>query len=209
MKPAVFSARVQVRQFSDVMGIPTDKEQQWGRRKEEMDAEAAGDIAFDHEASIVPAADCGTKENPIMVCDCLDQVAPVEAISPLLPVILCFSQITERRACDTFTATCAVWMMDVACECWRMHVNLTFLLFLFFTSLSSSLPSHSSPTTTLLYLRTHLPMCLQVPSGMHHRTVGYEDPATHQLLWFNLDEGALHFVPDINLYFKLQPVGGH
>jgi len=66
MKPAVFSAR-NVRQFSDALGIPTDKEQQWGRRKEELEAAAAGEIAFDHEASIVPPADCGTKENPIMV----------------------------------------------------------------------------------------------------------------------------------------------
>ena len=76
VKPAVFNARrtVAVRQFSDVLGIPTDKEQQWGRRKEELDAAAAGEIAFDHEASIVPAADRGTKENPIMVCSRLSCV---------------------------------------------------------------------------------------------------------------------------------------
>ena len=35
-----------MRQFSDVLAIPTDKEQQGGRRKEELDAEAAGDIGF-------------------------------------------------------------------------------------------------------------------------------------------------------------------
>jgi hypothetical protein len=76
MKPAVYTARVQVRQFSDALGIPTDKEQQWGRRKEEMDAEASGEIAFDHEESIVPHPDSGTKENPILVRDCLDKIVP-------------------------------------------------------------------------------------------------------------------------------------
>jgi hypothetical protein len=59
--------RPSFRCFSDVLDIPTDKEQQWGRRKEELDAEAKGEIGFDHLASIVPAADAGTKENPILV----------------------------------------------------------------------------------------------------------------------------------------------
>ena len=35
------------------------------------------------------------------------------------------------------------------------------------------------------------------------RTVGYEDPETHQLVWFNLKRGPLHYVPSIGLYFKL------
>jgi len=47
---------------------------------------------------------------------------------------------------------------------------------------------------------------LQVPSGLPERTVGYEDPSTHQLVWFNLAKGPLHYVPDIGLYFKLKPV---
>ena len=48
--------------------------------------------------------------------------------------------------------------------------------------------------------------CLQVPSGLAERTVGYEDPSTHQLVWFNLAKGPLHYIPDIGLYFKLKPV---
>ena len=92
--------------------IPTDKEQQWGRRKEEIDAEAAGDVGFNNEP-IVPASDAGTKENPIVV-----------------------------------------------------------------------------------------------PSGMGERTVGFEDPVTHQLVWFNLGPNKVHYVPDIGLYFKLKAVGG-
>jgi hypothetical protein len=59
--------RPTLRFFSDVLDIPTDKEQQWGRRKEELEAEARGEIGFDHLASIVPPADAGTKENPILV----------------------------------------------------------------------------------------------------------------------------------------------
>ena len=59
--------RSSVRAFSDKLDIPTDAEQQAGRRKEELDAEASGSIGFDHENSIVPPADQGTKENPILV----------------------------------------------------------------------------------------------------------------------------------------------
>ena len=44
----------------------------------------------------------------------------------------------------------------------------------------------------------------QVPSGLDSRTVGYEDPATHQLVWFNLAKGPLHYIPDIGLYFKMK-----
>jgi len=65
VKPSV--ARVAVRSFSDVLAIPTDKEHQAGRRKEELDAESAGDIGFDHDDSYVPPADQGTLANPIMV----------------------------------------------------------------------------------------------------------------------------------------------
>ena len=57
---------VAIRSFGDKLSIPTDKEQQWGRRKEELDAEAAGDVGFNEE-SIVPPSDAGTKENPILV----------------------------------------------------------------------------------------------------------------------------------------------
>ena len=56
------------RAFSDEpLTIPTDKEQQGGRRKEELDAEEKGEIGFDHRKSLVPPNDQGTKENPILV----------------------------------------------------------------------------------------------------------------------------------------------
>ena len=48
---------------------------------------------------------------------------------------------------------------------------------------------------------------MQVPSAMHARTVGYEDPYTHQLVWFNLEKGPLHYIPDIGLYFQLKATG--
>ena len=57
-----------LRSFSDEpLTIPTDKEQQGGRRKEELDAMERGEIAFDHRKSLVPPNDQGTKENPILV----------------------------------------------------------------------------------------------------------------------------------------------
>jgi hypothetical protein len=98
------------RNFGEALTIPTDKEQQAGRRKEELDAEAAGQIGFNRDP-IVPASDAGSKENPILV-----------------------------------------------------------------------------------------------PSGAHSRVVGYEDPVSHQLVWFNLNAGSLHFIPDTGLYFKLKKI---
>ena len=60
---------VAARSFSDEpLTIPTDREQQGGRRKEELDAEEKGGVAFDHRKSLVPPNDQGTKENPILVC---------------------------------------------------------------------------------------------------------------------------------------------
>jgi len=97
----------QQRSFSDNTTIPSDKEQQTGRRKEELDAEEAGSVGFNREP-IIPPDDAGTRENPILV-----------------------------------------------------------------------------------------------PSGAHSRVVGYEDPFTHQLVWFELNHGKLHFLPDVGLYFKL------
>ena len=54
------------RAFSEKLTIPTDREQQTGRRREEIDAESAGDVGFNNEP-IVPPSNAGTKENPIMV----------------------------------------------------------------------------------------------------------------------------------------------
>jgi len=49
---------------------------------------------------------------------------------------------------------------------------------------------------------------IQVPSVESMRTVGFEHPLTHQMLWFNLEKGPMHFVPDTGLYFKLVPFDG-
>ena len=46
-----------------------------------------------------------------------------------------------------------------------------------------------------------------VPSAEHERAVGYEDPDAGQLVWFTLTKGPVHYVPDIDLYFKMFPVG--
>ena len=39
-----YSASIQQRCFADILSIPTDAEQQTGRRKEELDAEARGSV---------------------------------------------------------------------------------------------------------------------------------------------------------------------
>lgn len=53
----------QTRAFS---GILSENEQQAGRRKEEVDAEASGKVAFNRDP-IIPDENAGTKENPILV----------------------------------------------------------------------------------------------------------------------------------------------
>lgn len=47
--------------------IPTDQENAWGRRKWEVDAELAGEGPFFEEGALVPAANAGTIQNPIVV----------------------------------------------------------------------------------------------------------------------------------------------
>lgn len=54
------------RMFSDKLTIPTDEEQQAGRRKTELDLAKQGTVAFNNDP-IVPTFDQGTKENPILV----------------------------------------------------------------------------------------------------------------------------------------------
>lgn len=44
-----------------------------------------------------------------------------------------------------------------------------------------------------------------VPSALDERVVGYECPEVHQLYWFNLAKGPVHYIPDLGLYFKLYP----
>ena len=58
----------------------------------------------------------------------------------------------------------------------------------------------------LTALLTEVPNGEQVPSGYDSRVVGYECPAVHQLFWFNLDKGPLHYIPSIDKYFKLVSV---
>mmetsp|Transcript_3980 Transcript_3980/g.6246 ORF Transcript_3980/g.6246 Transcript_3980/m.6246 type:complete len:127 (+) Transcript_3980:47-427(+) len=99
-----------VRAFSEKLTIPTDKEQQFGRRKEELDAEAVGQVGFNRDP-IVPPDDAGTITNPILV-----------------------------------------------------------------------------------------------PSGADHRTVGFENPLTHQVQWFNLYKGELTYIPETDLFFKLDEI---
>ncbi len=59
-------AAAPLRNFSEKLDIPTDLEQQGGRRREELDAELKGEVGFNRDP-IVPPADAGTKENPILV----------------------------------------------------------------------------------------------------------------------------------------------
>eukprot|EP00607_Mallomonas_marina_P007765 CAMPEP_0182417294 /NCGR_PEP_ID=MMETSP1167-20130531/1724_1 /TAXON_ID=2988 /ORGANISM="Mallomonas Sp, Strain CCMP3275" /LENGTH=103 /DNA_ID=CAMNT_0024590725 /DNA_START=117 /DNA_END=428 /DNA_ORIENTATION=+ len=56
---------ISFRGFCETLSIPTD-DQQAGRRRQELDAEAAGGVAFNRDP-IIPASDAGTKENPILV----------------------------------------------------------------------------------------------------------------------------------------------
>lgn len=90
--------------------IPSDMEQQYGRRLEELQKEQQGEVAFNRDP-IVPPPDQGTKANPILV-----------------------------------------------------------------------------------------------PSAFAERVVGYEDPDVGQLVWFTLAKGKVHYIPDVDLYFKLYPV---
>ena len=47
---------------------------------------------------------------------------------------------------------------------------------------------------------------IDVPSQHESRFVGYEDPDSHMVRWFELTAGHPHYVPDIGLYFQLQYV---
>lgn len=44
---------------------------------------------------------------------------------------------------------------------------------------------------------------IEVPSEFSQRAVGYEDPETHAVYWFNLKRGNLAYVAEIDMYFKL------
>jgi hypothetical protein len=65
-KSSFTGCSVLARNFSNFkLNIPTDEEQQWGRRKEEMESEAHGG-GYNRDP-IIPPQDAGTKENPILV----------------------------------------------------------------------------------------------------------------------------------------------
>ncbi|CAM9630789.1 unnamed protein product [Choristocarpus tenellus] len=48
-------------------------------------------------------------------------------------------------------------------------------------------------------------MPIEVPSQHDERVVGFEHPETHVLLWFNMKAGKVHYVSEIDKYFKLVP----
>ncbi|ETW10142.1 hypothetical protein H310_00512 [Aphanomyces invadans] len=51
-----------------------------------------------------------------------------------------------------------------------------------------------------------------VPSFNHTRTVGISHNDSPYIVWFNLEEGKVHYVPRFNKYFKLDnknPNAGH
>ena len=46
-----------------------------------------------------------------------------------------------------------------------------------------------------------------VPSGLEERAVGFIDPETHAVYWFNLARGPVHYIPQLDKYFKMEVVG--
>jgi hypothetical protein len=60
-----FRAPVQ-RCFSEKLDIPTDRDQQGGRRRKEIEAEDEGFVGFNRDP-IIPPVDAGSKQNPILV----------------------------------------------------------------------------------------------------------------------------------------------
>eukprot|EP00953_Heterococcus_sp_UTEX-ZZ885_P033940 17621-Heterococcus_DN1.PRE.6 len=44
---------------------------------------------------------------------------------------------------------------------------------------------------------------IEVPSRLEERAVGFEDPESHAIYWFNLRAGKLHYVTALDKYFKL------
>lgn len=101
--------------------IPTDKEQQGGRRKEEIDAEAVGKVAFNRDP-IIPADERGTKEHPILVSRCF------------WLVFYLFFFLYFCCACRSC--------------CWRCCIEVRKCLFLYYSSYY--VRSHRSATAVLL-----------------------------------------------------------
>ncbi|CAM9360075.1 unnamed protein product [Hapterophycus canaliculatus] len=49
-------------------------------------------------------------------------------------------------------------------------------------------------------------MPFEVPSEHNERIVGFEHPESHAMYWFPLTAGKLHYVEEIDRYFKLVPL---
>ncbi|CAM9616063.1 unnamed protein product [Pylaiella littoralis] len=49
-------------------------------------------------------------------------------------------------------------------------------------------------------------MPFEVPSEHEERVVGFEHPESHAMYWFPLAAGKLHYVEEIDRYFKLVPL---
>eukprot|EP00903_Cladosiphon_okamuranus_P007721 g7481.t1 len=49
-------------------------------------------------------------------------------------------------------------------------------------------------------------MPFEVPSEYKERVVGFEHPESHAMYWFPLTAGKLHYVEEIDRYFKLVPL---
>ncbi|CAM9868493.1 unnamed protein product [Ascophyllum nodosum] len=49
-------------------------------------------------------------------------------------------------------------------------------------------------------------MPFEVPSQHKERVVGFEHPISHAVYWFPMTAGKLHYVEEIDRYFKLVPL---
>lgn len=87
---------IATRSFSDKLGIPTDADQQGGRRKIELDAIAAGEVAFNTDP-IIPPVEAGTFENPILVNN--------DAVHAFKFTDICFYNFLFTLYCNVFTGS--------------------------------------------------------------------------------------------------------
>ena len=56
----------------------------------------------------------------------------------------------------------------------------------------------------MLYLTVPLPSLHSHPPLP--AAVGFEDPETHAIYWFNLGKGPVHYIPQLQKYFKMDVV---
>jgi cytochrome c oxidase subunit 5b len=48
---------------------------------------------------------------------------------------------------------------------------------------------------------------ITVPCGEPERAIGFVDPATHSVMWFNLQRGEVHYIDELNMFFKMDFIG--